>query len=168
MGRRVASVPMARIQLPPGDDELLALWSMNPALSSAAANFSAAVYASDVVPVRTRELMRMRIARINVCEVCLETRPADLDAAGVDEDDYLHVEQWRTWPRYDDAERVAIDLAERFALDHLSLDDAWFTAARLHYDDHQLHAMALMIGSWIALGRVQTVFDVHTSCPLRL
>lgn len=159
---------MARINLPPADDELIALWSVNPELSSAAAGLSAAVYTSDVVPIRTRELMRMRIAQINRCEVCLETRPSDQAAVGVSEDDYAHVTEWATWPGYSSAERLAIEFAERFAIDHLTLDDAWFELAREHYRDDELHAMAVMIGSWIALGRVQTVFDVHTSCPLRL
>ncbi len=163
---------MARIELPgvdaDGGDELIGLWSLNPALSGAAAGLSAAVYASDLVPMRTRELMRMRIAHVNRCEVCLETRPADTQAAGVSEDDYEHLLEWATWPGYTDAERVAIEFAERFAIDHMSLDDSWFAVAREHYTDGQLHGMAVMIGSWVALGRVQTVFDVHAACPLRL
>jgi len=28
--------------------------------------------------------------------------------------------------------------------------------------------MSLMIGTWIAFGRMQTIFDVHLSCALRL
>jgi AhpD family alkylhydroperoxidase len=160
---------MARIELPPGDaDELMRLWSMNTDLARAAVGFSSAVYASDLIPVRTRELMRMRIAQINQCEVCLETRLEDPSAAGIDEVDYEHVAQWATWPGYSAAERVAIDLAEKVAVDHMALDDAWFAVARAHFTDQQLHGMVVMVGSWIALGRVQAVFDVHTSCPIRL
>ena len=87
---------------------------------------------------------------------------------GLSEADYDHVTDWATWSGYSDADRVAIEYAEKFAIDHLALDDAWFDRAREHYSDEQLHGMALMIGSWIALGRVQTVFDVHVSCPLVL
>jgi AhpD family alkylhydroperoxidase len=122
---------MARITLPPGDtDELYRLWAMNPELSGPAASLSAAVYSSDLVPVRTRELMRMRIAQINDCRVCLDTRVADPTATGIDEEVYGHVADWSTWHGYTEAERTAIELAERFALDHLSLDDAWFDGAR--------------------------------------
>jgi AhpD family alkylhydroperoxidase len=160
---------MARIDLPAGDaDELLRLYALNPSLSGAAAAFSAAVYASDVVPVRTRELMRLRIAQINHCEICLDTRVGDLEAEGLTEDDCVHVDHWQTWAGYSDAERTAIDYAERFAVDHLSLDDEWFRSAHTHYTAEQLQGMALMIGSWIALGRMQAVFDVHTACAIRL
>ena len=61
---------MARIELPAGDgEEMYRLWAVNPELSGAAASFSAAVYGSDLVSVRTRELMRKRIADINVCDI---------------------------------------------------------------------------------------------------
>jgi len=84
------------------------------------------------------------------------------------EDDYAHVSEWATWPGYSAADRVAIEFAEKFAVDHLKLDDDWFMGARAYFTDAQLHGMALMIGSWVAAGRVQTVFGVHLSCPLVL
>lgn len=61
---------MTRINLPPGDgEELYRLWSVNPDLTGPASALSAAVYGSELVPVRTRELMRKRIAEINVCSI---------------------------------------------------------------------------------------------------
>jgi len=84
------------------------------------------------------------------------------------EEDYTHVSEWATWPGYSEADRIAIEYAEKFAVDHLALDDAWFDRARAAYTDEQLHGMAIMIGSWILGGRLQTVFDVHLSCPLVL
>ena len=84
------------------------------------------------------------------------------------EDDYANVLDWRTHDGYSEADRIAIDFAEKFAIDHLALDDAWFADAKRHYTDEQLHGMALMIGAWIAFGRMQTVFGVHLSCPLVL
>lgn len=98
----------------------------------------------------------------------MDTRVAQLAQHGLTEDDYTNVTQWATWPGYSPAERIAIEFAEKFAIDHLALDDAWFATAKQHYTDEQLHGMCLMIGSWIAGGRMQTVFDVHLSCALRL
>jgi hypothetical protein len=61
---------MARINIPLGDgEELYRLWSINPELSGPAAALSGAVYGSELVSVRTRELMRKRIAEINVCSI---------------------------------------------------------------------------------------------------
>jgi len=61
---------MARISIPAGDgEELYRLWAMNPELTGPASALSAAVYASDLVSIRTRELMRKRIAEINACDI---------------------------------------------------------------------------------------------------
>jgi alkylhydroperoxidase family enzyme len=61
---------MTRINLPPGDgEELYRLWAINPELTGPAAALSGAVYGSELVSVRTRELMRKRIAEINVCSI---------------------------------------------------------------------------------------------------
>jgi hypothetical protein len=61
---------MARISIPTGDgEELYRLWSINPELGRPASALSAAVYGSDLVTIRVRELMRKRIAEINVCDI---------------------------------------------------------------------------------------------------
>lgn len=61
---------MARISIPAGEgEELYRLWALNPDITGPAAALSAAVYGSDLVSVRTRELMRKRIADINVCDI---------------------------------------------------------------------------------------------------
>lgn len=61
---------MARIPIPDGDgEELYRLWSMAPAVTGPAAALSGAVYQDGTMPVRQRELMRMRIAQINDCGI---------------------------------------------------------------------------------------------------
>jgi hypothetical protein len=61
---------MARISIPSGEgEELYRLWSINPELTGPYTALSAAVYGSDLVSIRTRELMRKRIAEINVCDI---------------------------------------------------------------------------------------------------
>ena len=62
---------MARIDLPPGDDEeLLRAMALAPEHARGAATFAAAVYGdSSQLPTRLRELVRMRIAQLNDCPV---------------------------------------------------------------------------------------------------
>jgi hypothetical protein len=61
---------MARISIPSGEgEELYRFWAMNPELAAPAGALSAAVYGSDLIPIRARELMRKRIAEINVCDI---------------------------------------------------------------------------------------------------
>ena len=61
---------MARIRLAPGDgEETERLFKLAPHVSGAAASLSWTVYDHSRLPVRLRELMRMRIAQINECHV---------------------------------------------------------------------------------------------------
>ena len=98
----------------------------------------------------------------------MDTRVAQLAQHNLTEDDYENVSNWATWSGFSPEERIAIEFAEKFAIDHLALDDAWFAKAKALYSDQQLQGMSLMIGTLIAFGRMQTVFDVHLACALRL
>ena len=61
---------MARIELPAGEmEEIYRLFTMAPDLSGPAAAFSEAIYTKSTMPMRLRELVRMRIADINQCTV---------------------------------------------------------------------------------------------------
>lgn len=76
--------------------------------------------------------------------------------------------EWRTYEGYTDAERVALEYAEKFATDHKKLDDAFFSRMREHFSDEEVVDIAVCVGTWLALGRITMVMGVNTSCPLRL
>jgi alkylhydroperoxidase family enzyme len=61
---------VARIELPPGDlPEPYRLFMLAPDVSGAAGAYSDAVYNKSKLPIRLRELLRMRIATINQCVI---------------------------------------------------------------------------------------------------
>jgi len=91
-----------------------------------------------------------------------------LEPHDLSEELYANVADWRTYPGYSDAERIAIEYAEKFALDHLSLDDAFFARMRGFYSDGQIMDIAVCVGTWLMMGRITMVMDVAVSCPLRL
>jgi alkylhydroperoxidase family enzyme len=115
---------MARITVPEGDGgELIQVWSLSPELGVAVGNLSAAVYGERLIAPRVREVARMRIAQINGCNVCLAWRFPEMAERGVTEDLYAHVDDPASGD-YSEQELLAIESAERFALDHRSIDDA--------------------------------------------
>lgn len=81
---------------------------------------------------------------------------------------YQNVSAWRTWPDYSDAERVAIEYAEKFATDHTALDDAFFERMRKHFTDQEIFEISVCVGTWLTMGRITMVMDVEVSCPIRL
>ena len=81
---------------------------------------------------------------------------------------YGNVASWRSYPGYTDAERIAIEYAEKFAIEHTSLDDAFFTRMRRFYSDEQIMEIAICVGTWLMMGRIVMVMDAGVSCALRL
>jgi alkylhydroperoxidase family enzyme len=61
---------VARLDIPEGDGpEIKRLWSLAPEVGAGAHAFSEAVYERASLPVREREVARMRIAQLNECHV---------------------------------------------------------------------------------------------------
>lgn len=81
---------------------------------------------------------------------------------------YANVAEWRSYSGYSDAERIGIEYAEKFALSHTDLDDAFFERMRLHFDDQEIMEIAVAVGTWLTLGRITMVMDVSVSCPIEL
>ena len=155
---------MARITVPEGDGgELVQVWGLSPELGAAVGKLSAAVYGDRLVSARVREVARMRIAQINGCNVCLAWRFPEMAERGVTEELYAHVDDVARGD-YSEQERLAIEYAEKFALDHRSLDDAFFARMKAEFSDAEILEFTAMIGDWLAFGRLNVVLDIAEAC----
>jgi alkylhydroperoxidase family enzyme len=156
-----------RIDIPDGThDPEVRMWALRPEMGMAAGAMSKAIYEQSIVPVRERELARMRIAQINGCMICHQWRKTPGGAEAMTEADYAGVEHWRTHTGYTDRERLAIEYAERFALDHENLDDEFWTRMRAAYSDAEVLDITVCIGGWIALGRTLHVLGIDEYCAI--
>lgn len=167
---------MPRLRVPPDRDPLVHLWTERaPALTAPAAAFSSAVYNASALPLREFEVARATIAAVNDCALCLGWRTAR-DVPGragageeVPEELYEHaVAGDLGWEGFSERERLAGDFARRFATDHLSIDDAMWERLREAFSDDELVELALCVGSWVAFGRLNRVFDVDGGCRIPL
>ena len=100
----------------------------SPSSATAATRFVHAAYNKSILPTRVREAARMRIAQLNDCTVCLAFRADTVKAQGLDEDFYCAVGSPDDGP-LTEQERLAVEYAERFAIDHTSIDDRVHGAA---------------------------------------
>ena len=158
---------MPRIHVPdgPGDPEAR-VWALRPEMGAAAAALSQAVYERSILPVRERELARIRIAGINGCAICLKWRSTPGAAGAVSEAEYVAVATGEVPTTCSPREALVIDYATRFATDHESLDDSAF--ARLHaaFTDAEILDLTVCVGGWLALGRTLHVLGIDDYCPL--
>lgn len=84
------------------------------------------------------------------------------------EDLYLSVAEWRTRDDYSTAEKLAIEFAERYCLDHQSMDDAFFDRLRTRFSDAEILDLATCCAMFLGLGRLLAVLGVHQHEPIRL
>jgi AhpD family alkylhydroperoxidase len=120
-----------------------------------------AAYNKSILPVRVREAARMRIAQLNQCKVCLAFRADSVLAQGVTEDFYAHVASSHGDDRYSEAEQLAVEYAERFALDHTGIDDAFFDRLHACFTDAEILDLTVCLAAFVALGRTLQVLGIE-------
>jgi alkylhydroperoxidase family enzyme len=164
------------VTVPADQDPLVHVWSaLAPGLTGPAAAYSSAVYERSVLPLREFEAARVTLARINGCALCLDWRTArDVPSRGaapdaVPESFYAAVsagggEAALAAAGLSERERLAAEFAERYATDHLGMDDALWDRLHARFTDGELVDLALCVGSWLALGRFNRVFDIDGAC----
>ena len=58
-------------------------------------------------------------------------------------------------------EHVALEFAEKLALEHRGIDDPFFERLRSHFSDPQILELGMMIGQYIGFGRLLMVLDLE-------
>jgi AhpD family alkylhydroperoxidase len=158
---------MARIELPTGDTlDVVKALSLRPEFAQAVAAYDSAVWNSSL-DWRLHELVRMRIAQINECTVCLSWRTPQASAAGVTDELLANVHRAGELDDYTDAERVAIEYAEQFCTDSARISDALLTRLREHFDAGEVVELTLVIAKYLAFGRFMQVLGLDQTCSLQ-
>ncbi len=135
------------------------IWSLQPALGAAATRLVDAAYNKSILPVRVREAARMRIAQLNDCTVCLAFRADTVRAQGLAEDFYSTVGSTDEGA-FSVQERLAVEYAERFAVDHTSIDDAFMDKMRGSFTDPEIFDLTICVSAFLGLGRTLRVLGI--------
>lgn len=175
---------MARIELIPGErwpQELrdavdptaltsveqgnLRVYAHRPDLAVAYARFVGALRAPGLTSPRLRELLRLRVAFHNQCRSCMALRYDDGAQEGVDEDLVCQLAAPEEAPDLTDAERAALEFADRLATDHLSISDATFDRLREHYTEPEIVEIGLHVATYVGFGRLSSAWDMVDDLP---
>jgi AhpD family alkylhydroperoxidase len=123
------------------------------------------------VPPRTLELVGLRVSQINGCAACVQGHVREARKAGEADERLQAVAVWWEAPYFDDAERAALRLAEavtrtadRSGVDEAVPDAVWDEAAD-HYDEKQLAALLIMIGTLNLFNRINVTVRERADKP---
>ena len=159
---------MTRIALPGGDSlEIVRALSLRPEFAKAVGGFEQAVWSSGL-DWRLHELVRMQVAIINQCTVCLGWRTPQAIEAGVTDELLAGVPSYETFPDFTEAERVALEYTQRFCTDSANIDDALLARMAEHFDPGQTVELTLVIGKYMSMGRFMQVLGLDQACSLRM
>jgi alkylhydroperoxidase family enzyme len=73
---------------------------------------------------------------------------------------------WSTADALDERAKLAAEYAERYALDHHNIDDAFWQRMFAHYTQAEIVELSMCIGCWIGFGRLNRVLGLDTACVL--
>jgi len=131
-----------------------------PHFVDAVTALEAAVWASPL-PRRTHELVRMRVAEINGCVLCMTWRNDWADEASL-----AAVSQYAASDLFSDAEKTALEYAERFATDSKDIDDDMLARLGAHFSPAEITDLTLVLGKYLAMGRFMQVLDLDQACTI--
>ena len=137
-------------------------WALlRPQMAVGMGALSEAVYGNTQLLLREREAARWTIALINDCKVCQGTRAREAADAAIDDAFYDEVAGWRSSAALSARERAAAEFAQHFALDHLAMDEAFWTRMRAVFADDELADLTICCGMFLGMGRAMAVVGVE-------
>ena len=151
-----------RIEVPDGPGgPPVQVWNLRPELLPTVQAMIDGPYRHSRLPAREREAARVRIAELNDCRICRDFRARSVRTAGVTDDLYAHVADAHARDELTERERLAVEFAERFALDHSGMDDDLFARLRAAFGDDEIVDLAVCCGAFLGLGRVLAVLGIE-------
>jgi alkylhydroperoxidase family enzyme len=135
-----------------------------PAAAMGPLQFGAALVSHRTLPERLIELLRLRIAFHNQCRSCMAIR-YQRAAADVSEADVCSLATPSEAEQLDDRERLAIELGDRFACDHLSIDDAFFAQLKSEFTEAEVMELLMHCALYVGMGRLAAVLDMTEELP---
>ena len=135
-----------------------------PAAAMGPLQFGAALVSNRTLPERLIELLRLRIAFHNQCRSCMAIR-YQRAAADVSEADVCSLETPSAADQLNDKERLAIELGDRFACDHLSIDDAFFAELKGEFTEAEVMELLMHCALYVGVGRLAAVLDMTEGLP---
>jgi len=107
---------------------------------------------------------RLRVAFHNQCRSCMAIRYSSA-AQDLSEDLVCSLEKPQEAQDLTAAERAALDFADRFATDHLSITDQRFAALREHFNEAQTMELMLHLALYVGMGRLAATLDMTEELP---
>jgi AhpD family alkylhydroperoxidase len=141
------------------------VYAQAPEIARAYNAFGVATREHTTLPPRLIELVRLRVAFHNQCRSCMAVRYQDAADDGVTEALVCSLEKPYEADDLSDAEKAALDFADRMATNHLSVDDDTFVSLRRFFNDAELMQLGFALATFVGFGRLGAVLAMVEDLP---
>ena len=114
---------------------------------------------------RLLELARLRIAFHNQCRICMSTRYQSAVEEGLDEASVCALEAPQEATNLSPAEKIAIEFADRFATNHLSIDGAFYERLRGFFTEAEIVQLGFNCAFNSGFGRLFATWQTTAGTP---
>ena len=135
-----------------------------PDLAMGPISFAAAMKTHRTLPERLIELLRLQVTFHNQCRSCMAISYKSARAE-VSETDICSPETPQDAESLDDRKHLAIELGDRFACDHLSIDGAFFTKLKTLFSEAEVMELLMNCALYVGVGRLAAVLDMTEDLP---
>lgn len=133
------------------------IWARRPELAGAQITLQSSFYDSAILPGRLLELVRLRIAALNQCQVCQTSRKSE----DVSEDDIACLSD--DDGRFSPAEQAALAFATALATDHLSIGSGEIDSLLEYFSTEQAVELGMFAALMLGSGRLAYAFRAFES-----
>jgi alkylhydroperoxidase family enzyme len=137
-----------------------------PELLEAMTEFEKELKAKRRLPERLIELVRLRIAYHNQCRPCMSIRYGEAVDDGLTEDLVCALERPFEAQGMTERERIAVAFADRFASNHLAIDESLMQELAGHFDAGEIAELGMHAAFFTGFGRMGAVFDTGEPLPV--
>lgn len=149
----------------PLEQGLMRMFAHTPGIARGLAAFGGSLKMHRTLPGRLIELVRLRVAFHNQCRSCMAIRYTDAVDAGVTEDLVCELADPPSAENLTDGEQSALGFADRFATDHLAIDEATFDGLREHFSEPEIMELAMNVAFFVGFGRLAATLAMTEELP---
>ncbi|MEK9533862.1 MAG: carboxymuconolactone decarboxylase family protein [Halieaceae bacterium] len=135
-----------------------------PELAMGVLSFGGTMATKRTLPERLIELLRLRVAFHNQCRSCMAIRYRAA-SADITEAEVCSLEKPAEAESLDDREQLAVELGDRFACDHLSIDAAFFEQLKALFSEAEIMELLMHCALYVGVGRLAAVLDMTEDLP---
>ena len=118
-----------------------------------------------VLDARIKEIARLRIARHNGCQACLNARYAKPIEQGLDEARIGQLDRPEGERQLNARESLAVEFADRLAYDHQRIDQVFVDRLQAVFSPAEILELGMMIGQYIGFGRLLVALGIAEHSP---